>query len=206
MKEMIKVIALTALFSMFAGAVQSSTIFTTAACIDNSAVQCATGIKQLDVMGTLFDVTFSQLSYNDLFAVNAPYFLGNEAGANAVAAAIAATLHMDVLGMTEQSGEEGSKIFVPFSLGVDAYYGQDMVYSRFARQQDGGLWVPYSSVYSSDASEPLSSLNPWYYNSYAIVTKASAEAPAPATLALFGLGLVSVGISRRQPNRRYHIY
>jgi hypothetical protein len=167
-----------------------------AACINNNEDECATGVTGVDVLGTLYDVIFSQLSYDSLFAIDAPTFFGDESGANAAIAALVPALN--VAGISGVLGDpistSVSAMLVPNSiLAVPAI----LVRSSNALYVDGSDFEPwgYTDAY---LNVNLSISNPMSYNAYAVFTPSAAEAPAPPILALFGLGLVGISLSRRK--------
>lgn len=137
-------------------------------------------------MGMLFDVAFSQLSYNDLFASSDPYFLGDPTGAASAADAIAASLDHSVIGTPLITS---SFIFIPYAINsLPAFVDVDTVI-------EGPLetWTNYSPLSIWRDSDPSTS-NPDLFVSYAMFTKQDATVAAPSTLALFGIGLVGIGI------------
>jgi hypothetical protein len=121
MKTITKVLAVLA----FAGWVSTShaiPIVTTAACVNDGGSLCATGITNLVIGGDLLDVSFSQLSYDDLFASSDPYFLGDKSGADdareAMFGALIAAGAPSVIAIPGTSGSASVFTYATFTLGV----------------------------------------------------------------------------------------
>jgi hypothetical protein len=185
-----KLFALSVLATLFASVSHAASIVVTAPCINNSSMACATGITGLDVLGTLFDVTFSQRSYNDLFTVTPPYFLGDRGGASAAATAMTDVLKLPVIGYPNPSS--AADIYVPYEL----LYGQSpsFVISAALVMTTPTTWFREDDFTIDDMGATLGSHGRSCCEAYYAVL---VEAPAPATLALMGLGLAALCWSRQ---------
>lgn len=177
------------LFAPFAA--NSVPVVTTADCVDVD-LQCATGITGLEVLGEVLDVTFvAGSSYNDVFASDDPFFLGDEDGAVAAIDAIVAAFGDAIYGAVgmgfDPSFTGSSLIFVPYFASAESNSG------AYA----GGLTGDTSwfvTTYGARSAEDFSAFEPRRYTSFAIFTPT--RVPEPGTLALFGIGLFGIGFAR----------
>jgi len=86
----------------------------TAACQDNPALTCATGIDRLEILGRTFDVDFVVGSYEDVFADNDPYFINDFVGFTAAVAAMENALDTSgVVGAIGTGSSPWSAIYTP---------------------------------------------------------------------------------------------
>lgn len=189
----LKVVTLIALLSLFANAVQALPIVTTTACINDGRKQCATGISDLEVMGTIFDVSFSQLSAGELFASSDPYFTGNPTGALAAMYAITLVLDRSVIGSPRRNS---SRMMIPF-------FFDTIVRARLGYQATSTTWKISGSLLTFMTSDPSRS-SPNHFDSYVTFTEREALVPVPATLVLMCMGLVGLGITRKNSSPRCH--
>jgi hypothetical protein len=66
--DRLHILTFSALFGLFASYAQAIPIVTTADCVNNLSLTCATGIDDLDVGLNTFDVTFISGSYTDIYS------------------------------------------------------------------------------------------------------------------------------------------
>jgi hypothetical protein len=155
----------------------------------------ASGIDGLVVDGVTYDVTFANGSYNTVYSITAPTFLGNSSGSVDAANALASA--MNALGVTD-------------ILGVNQMiYGQAALFIPDAQNSDGSFDAQYVELVSPP--QPQSSFG-WFYLSgnttygfveissgaiiddggFAVFTAVSGpttNTPLPAALPLFATGL-----------------
>ena len=194
--------ALSALLSLLASASQASPMVVTSPCINVPSIECATGIKDLDVRGMLLDVSFSQLSFDDLFASSDPFFLGDSVGAAAAAEAIAGALDRSVIGWPVYSG---SYIYIPYDLDfIPPAPGYKIVLTEALREAPLGNWHTIGFHTYGHSGVPAV-WNPLYFDSFAVFTEKCTVCPTPATLALFAIALLAMGVSRRKSDLRLQI-
>jgi hypothetical protein len=190
MKTITKVLAVLA----FAGWVSTShaiPIVTTAACVNDGGSLCATGITNLVIGGDLLDVSFSQLSYDDLFASSDPYFLGDKSGADDAREAMFGALNAagapSVIAIPGTSGS--ASVFTPYQLNG----ATDVFVTVAARTPSSPLWGA-----SGDGTIPRNAPLSGDPNSVFTYATFTLGVPIPTTLALFGLGLAGIGWTRRK--------
>ncbi len=159
----------------------------------------ATAINGLDIVGTVYDVTFGVGSFTDVFGLNPPSaqfpFLGNVLGADAAVIAITDELSTIPV-VAEAGGETANSIIVVPSFGTVNFHGQ---------WTGGGnqFPLPWLNVLGvtgiqSNIGQPGPGVRDY---SFALFEKSTAVVPLPAALPLFagGLGLLGVlGWRRRQ--------
>ena len=184
------------LFTLFTSTSHALPSVTLSPCVNYPSSSCATGITDLEVMGMLFDVMFSQLSFNDLFASTDPYFWGDPVGAAAAAEAIAATLNDSVIGV---AGYVHSYIYIPYD--TDNTSSNPLILTEALIEMPFFSWIPIGTHITSPYAVP-SDWSPPYYDSYALFTKQCVDCPAPATLTLFGMGLMGIVLSRSKRDPR----
>jgi hypothetical protein len=195
-------LALAILLSLLASAGQASPMVITSPCVNVPSIGCATGIKDLDVRGVLLDVSFSQLSFDDLFASRDPYFLGDFFGAAVAAEAIAAALDRSVIGWPTYAG---SYIYIPYDLDfIPPAPGYKIVLTEALREAPLGNWHTIGFHTYGHSGVPAV-WNPLYFDSFALFREKCTVCPTPATLALFAMGLLALGVSRRNSDLRLQI-
>jgi hypothetical protein len=194
MKTITKVLTVLA-FAGWAGTAHAIPIVTTSVCVNDGGQQCATGITGLDIGGDIFDVSFSQLSYDDLYASSDPYFLNDMSGALAAHLAVISAMNdasiYNAIGIADQGD---AWIYTPYLndpevFGYQAYTGTLNT-----------IWGD-SGFFSIATDFGLAQLAPAGYYVYASYSPES-DMPTPTTLALFGFGLAGLGIGRRK--RKLH--
>jgi hypothetical protein len=168
-------------------------IVQTAACENAPMATCATGVTGVDVLGSFYDVVFSQGTYDELFSINDPAFLDDIPRAEVAAAALAGVLNgAGVSGLIgNPSGELPSFVFIPYL--VEPFF----IEAPFLAYIQGNDFRTDTDVFLGVTPQfDPSDNNPQAYDAYAVFTPSGV--PAPPVLALFGLGLVGIGLSRRK--------
>jgi hypothetical protein len=166
----------------------------TAACDNNELASCATGVTGVDILGTMYDVIFSQASFYDLFASVDPAFLGDVDGADAALGVLATALNSaGISGLIgDPTSKDPSYLIVPFVDGPPSVATGRVIFYVDGNDFSGSpLTIPLYAYSFSD-------FNPEFYDVYAVFTPSAVDVPAPPVLMLFGLGLFGMSLSRRR--------
>ncbi|SMF93670.1 PEP-CTERM protein-sorting domain-containing protein [Methylomagnum ishizawai] len=162
-----------------------------------------TGISDIDISGTSYDVTFIEGTYSSLVSTHFGLTQGNDSLADAIASAIASVLlatpttRAEVYGLTGTAS--GSSIMIPTGIGFPFGPGTPFVigsnvHSDFAASnwQVDTSPVPLNSPTDDTTTGDLV---------YVDVTLSAAAVPEPTSLALFSVGLAAAAVrkSRRKP-------
>jgi hypothetical protein len=142
----------------------------------------ATGIDGLVVDGITYNVTFSDASYNSVYASSTPIFLGNFLGAQHASTALATALNaLGVVSLTEISNSTEAA-FIPYTYIPGAVTTTEALCNPCSSMSPwSGTW---SEVYDDAPAGDISA-------DYAIFVS---QTPLPAALPLFagGLGALSL--------------
>lgn len=162
----------------------SGAALATATLAPGSTAGDPTGIDNLVVDGTTYDVTFSTTSFNSTFTAGTT---ASEDAADALAAAL------NQLGVTGLGG-------FTFPGDPDAGYFLGVEDDRGSAADGAFLTPPGGSWSEGPVGEESLGLNKTDEDNVAanFVAVGSTGVPEPGTLALFGLGLVGVALSRRR--------
>lgn len=149
----------------------------------------ATGIQDLVVGTTTYDVSFVFGSYNTVFASDAPTFLGDLAGANAAADALKALL--DPLPAVTIGSGTGccGLLWVPYQATATHYEATQTGYGDAI----GASWQRYGN-FSDSRTADRTSAN-W---SFAVLTLNQNTVPEPGSLALVLMGLAVAAALKRK--------
>jgi hypothetical protein len=194
--------------------VGSAVTITSAACTVNPGT-CVTGIENLDIGGTFFDVSFDHTgSYNEIYGGGAPIFLGDPTGAAAAADAIRAVIAGASTDGVVANSNSNDYWFVPYNLhgGGDSKPGYvDFMYGF----ENGGVAHVTSDCAGGagclSASTDHSVLLPGFAYNWALIAPVpvpttfrllAAPVPEPTTLGMLGAGLLGFGLMRRRRRAR----
>lgn len=140
-----------------------------------------------------------QISLFLTFSGSDAYFLGDQTGAQLASTAIMTALNdyatgLSIIGLPDG---DGSLIITPYAEPYVFHFSSEAV------EYEGGLWANLLNIdFIPKAWSPADD-NDRYFHSFATFTlqgsgPPSPGVPIPATLGLFGLGLVGLGIGRRK--------
>ena len=152
-----------------------------------------TGIFGLDVGGTLYDVSFFNDSYDNVFSSSTPTFLGDSALAEAAALSISSVLSgAGVTGILDLTRINDSPIFIDIASALSR-----STYDTWSAQFDTAWSTSFTGV--STGSGILTSLNP-ISTAHAVFSLAAvASVPEPSSIYLLGFGLLGLfGVARRK--------
>lgn len=190
-----KALILSACLTGYAPLSNAFPIVQTAACLNDATATCATGVTGLQVQGGIYDVAFSQSSYDVLFSVSPPTFQDDDAGGIAAVDALIPLLNgagiRGLFGAPTDPAFE-SFLFVP-TLGVIA----PLQFNRAAAYFTGSDFASTQGRINF-TSDDLSLYNPGRFSAFAVFTPSIIEVPAPSVPFLVGLGLVGIGLGCRR--------
>lgn len=197
-----RILRVVIIFLVVAGFARNSyalPIVETAPCINDRAATCAIGVRGLDVLGTVYNVAFSQDAFIDLVSASPHALLGKEALAMISTFFLSSPLNA---AGTTISGIVGAPTGPPWSSILIAYgytdidvFSWEILYKQYPIQ-----FNPFTS-YPVTTSAQFSYHNPSHrtYTAYAVFTE---SVPVPHALSLVCLGLVGIWVSRRKHLRR----
>lgn len=195
---MMRLLRITTIFLLLAGFASNNyalPIVDTAPCVNDSAATCAIGVRDLDILGTLYNVTFSQDAFVDLVSVTPHALLGKEALAGVATYFLASPLNA---AKSTLSGVIGAPTGPPWSSILIAFAYTDVdVFSWWVLYNNNPMQFIPSTDYPVTTSSQGSYYNPSHrtFTAYAIFTEA---VPAPSAVSLVCLGLVGIGWGRRK--------
>jgi hypothetical protein len=149
----------------------------------------ATGIQDLIVDGSTYNVDFLSDSYDSIFSASSPYFFNDAVGSDNAANAILLTLNSEpsipeiAIGSTEV-------LWVPYlMLAVDQFRGRQV-----GHDADADPWRRYLDVTAATDFDYSGAPNSWLY-----ATFTPSAVPIPAAVWLFGTALIGlVGFGKRK--------
>lgn len=161
-----------------------------------------TSLTGLDVDGTIYDVKFGDGVVDTVYS-GVTFDATRETEANAVSRAIVAALNLlevsfsDIAGcdVAASTGREICHLFNPDSINPDNGRYTDLAVAYSDGRILAGEWRSTPSTGSSRAPGDTTAGNPQHT---LVQYQLAATVPAPATLALFALGLVGLGWSKRK--------
>ena len=176
-----------------------------------------TGINDLVVDGTTYDVTFSIKSYNALFPLlSPPTFEGNSTGAKDASNALAAALLAANVTSLDSPGTDCitfaayCTIITPYNLTGSTLEGPYVLsYDAAKDNAPNGVFDWTGGIAGEDTNTNLTQgqiftgENRYHeYAVYSVVGASSLTVPEPLTLGLFGTGLGALFMLRRRANRQ----
>jgi hypothetical protein len=160
-----------------------------------------TGAKNVDVNGTLYDVTFADGTCVDLFGgctSSSDFAFNTEGDADAAATALENQVLLDTVSgnfdstpaLTFGCSFTSCESFIPFAVGGD-YVEYDW-FDNFSTDSSDNVAGPAGNLKTADSS---GSTTPGSASNWAIFAPAST--PIPSTLPLMATGVVGLGLLRR---------
>lgn len=147
------------------------------------------GINSLDVNGVLYNVSWQEGSYNAVFGSDTPTFLGDSTGAQDAANAIISFFNGQSVepidlggGLACSSNSFDCDLVVPWAAQTTTFDAFNVDWA-----QSSGPWVLQSQTWSRN-----------FDNDLVAMALFDITVPLPTTLALFGLGLVGLGLAKRK--------
>jgi hypothetical protein len=155
------------------------------------ATTLVTGIQDLDIDGTLYDVVFVEGKYSDVYPSPVlPTFFGDSAGAISAANAISDTLTGTTATFFYRTVAVSAFLHVPFSLPDDTCCGVVGDPGVFPSVDPDG-----NHLFSLDWGQP-NSTQVFLWPNFTLVSPT--QVPEPSSLLLFGLSLGVSGLVVRQ--------
>lgn len=118
-----QILAFTAMFSLYFVSIAHAAMVQTTTCNTNAPALCATAITGLDVNGTIYDVSFSNISNSALFANNTAPFLGDILAAADARDAVTDALNTTTTTYLSVGGFDARVFLVAYNTDVDALRG-----------------------------------------------------------------------------------
>ena len=150
----------------------------------------ATGFLNLDIGGTIYNVTFNgNLTYSDVFTSTTPTFFGDLAGATSAVNALSAALNgSGVTGISNLTPDPAGRLFLAIPYDAFVLSGDPRYDSKSALfSSSASTW----SVTDLGGQQDVASQN------VSIVTFTAV--PVPAAIWLFGAGLLGlIGVARKK--------
>lgn len=159
-------------------------------------LSAVSGITGLDVDGTLYDVTFVNDSYNNVFSSSTPTFFGDGASAQAAAIAMVNVFNsLSVTGILDLTDINGSPIYIDIPTAESVgFYDTWSAFLPSGATWDSGFTA---GVLGGDFSQ-ISTAFATFTLASGSGNGGSTQVSEPATLALMSLGLFGLGFMRKR--------